>query len=222
MSDSNRIALIADDDEFFRVALRSVLIKEFLFHEVIEVDSLDDALEQLDKSNDFTIALFDLFMPGMQSPANLRAVRACFPKLTVGIVSASTNRRDILLALEAGVHGYIPKGIGVRALTSALRTILEGAIYVPPCIASFEMDAEVASAQSGDKSLDAVCVQALTSRQSEVLEFLVEGKSNKEIARKLHLAEGTVKVHMAALFRGLGVTSRSAAAVAGAKLLSRR
>lgn len=220
MSARNGIALIADDDEFFRVALRSLLLRDFCFREVVEVGSLDDAIERLG-GGEFDLALFDLQMPGMEGPANLRAVRECFPALVVGVVSASSNRRDILLALEAGVHGYIPKGVGVRGLTAALRTILDGEVFVPPSVASIDALEETITAQPIAR-MEAASQQALTLRQSEVLQLVVEGKSNKEIARKLQLAEGTIKVHMAALFRGLGVTSRSAAAVAGAKMLARR
>ncbi|MDB5570236.1 MAG: two component transcriptional regulator, LuxR family [Hyphomicrobiales bacterium] len=220
MSASNGIALIADDDEFFRVALRSLLLRDFHFTEVVEVGSLDEAIERLGGGVSFDLALFDLCMPGMESPTNLRAVRECFPSLTVAIVSASSNRRDVLLALEAGVHGYIPKETGVSGLTAALKAVLNGAVFVPASVASFDVRHAAGAEQPTPQSV-ADSTFALTARQSDVLKLLVEGKSNKEIARNLQLAEGTIKIHMAALFRSLGVTSRSAAAVAGAKLLGR-
>lgn len=211
------VALIADDDEFFRVALRSVLLADLHFHEVVEVDSLESALERLGHGAAFEIALFDPLMAGMQSPANLRAVRECFPDLLVGIVSRSSARGDILLALEAGVHGYIPKDDGVSELTMALRKMIAGSIYVPPCVACLRSAEEGAPAPA--QSQEAEAPQALTARQSDVLDLVMQGKSNKEIARDLQLAEGTIKVHMAAMFRNLGVSSRSGLASAGAKLL---
>ena len=214
--------LIADDDEFFRMALSTIVTKTFTEATVVETSSLDEALERLAEAGPVSLALFDLSMPGMESAASLRAVRECFPHTRVAVVSASTRRADILLALEAGAHGYIPKGFGVSELVSALEAIRSGMIYIPSSVADLngihaEPDRPLpTSAPSGPRP-----DKSLTNRQWDVLEQLVQGKSNKEIARVLNLGEGTVKVHIAALFRSLGVTSRSAAAAAGMRLLGR-
>ena len=215
-----RSALIADDDEFFRAALSAILTKQLGFTKVFEAASLDEALERLGTQDGISAAFFDLSMPGVQSPANLKAVRECFPETRVAVVSGSKRRHDILLALEAGVHGYVPKGLGIKDLTAALRTILEGAIYVPPGLADLPANAEQPRIRSVWHSQDnGGAASALTARQRDVLELLVQGKSNKEIARTLTLGEGTVKVHVAALFRNLGVNTRSGAAAAGVRLL---
>lgn len=214
------VALVADDDEFFRVALRAILRGELRFAEVVETASLDEAVVVLSDRNDISLALFDLSMPGMESPASLRAVRDCFPALRTAVVSSSNRRRDILSALEAGVHGYVPKILGVAELARALQLIVDGVIYVPPSIANLpSLSEEQEDSKSGPAMARKLANAAVTPRQREVLELLVQGKSNKEIARALHLGEGTVKVHMAALFRTLGVSTRAAAAVAGAQLL---
>jgi len=217
----NNVALIADDDEFFRMALSAILTERLGFSEVVQTASLDEAIEKLSARANVSLALFDLAMPGMESPANLRAVRDCFEKLRVAVVSGSKRRQDILAALEAGVHGYVPKGLGVVELAHALQQIVDGVIYVPPSIAVLPL-AEGEPEKAGDRltSLSNSTLSALTPRQRGVLALLVKGQSNKAIARELKLGEGTVKVHMAALFRNLGVKSRTAAAVAGGKLLS--
>lgn len=220
MTSRNQIALIADDDEFFRMALSTILTNKLGFAEVVQAASLDEAVEKLSARSDISLALFDLAMPGMESPANLRAVRDCFDKLRVAVVSSSKNRRDVLSALEAGVHGYVPKGLGVADLARALQLIVGGVIYVPPWITTLpsagqEHTAPPRAAATSPRSALAI----LTPRQRGVLALLVEGKSNKAIARDLDLGEGTVKVHMAALFRSLGVSTRTAAAVAGGRLL---
>jgi DNA-binding NarL/FixJ family response regulator len=216
-----RSALIADDDEFFRAALSAILTKQLGFAKVLEAASLDEALEQLGTQEGISAAFFDLSMPGVQSPANLKAVRECFPGTRMAVVSSSRRRQDILLALEAGVHGYVPKGLGIKDLTAALRTILEGAIYVPPGLADLPAVSEEPTdpLRHGSSSDNSGAASALTARQRDVLELLVQGKSNKEIARTLTLGEGTVKVHVAALFRNLGVRTRSGAAAAGVGLL---
>jgi DNA-binding NarL/FixJ family response regulator len=218
MKAQKKIALIADDDEFFRMALATILSSKLKFAEVVQAASLDEAVEKLSARSDISLALFDLAMPGMESPANLRAVRDCFETLRVAVVSASKNRRDILSALEAGVHGYVPKELGVADLAHALGLIVDGVIYVPPSIAnlpSHEQPAPAREVAAPPKS----ALATLTPRQRGVLALLVQGKSNKAIARDLELGEGTVKVHMAALFRSLGVRTRTAAAVAGGRLL---
>jgi len=219
MKAQKKIALIADDDEFFRMALATILTSKLKFAEVVQAASLDEGVEKLSARNDISLALFDLAMPGMESPANLRAVRDCFETLRVAVVSSSKNRQDILSALEAGVHGYVPKGLGVADLAHSLQLIVDGVIYVPPSIADLPAQEQPAPSREVAAAPPNAALSTLTPRQRGVLELLVQGKSNKAIARDLDLGEGTVKVHMAALFRSLGVRTRTAAAVAGGRLL---
>jgi len=219
MKAQKKIALIADDDEFFRMALATILTSKLKFAEVVQAASLDEGVEKLSARNDISLALFDLAMPGMESPANLRAVRDCFETLRVAVVSSSKNRQDILSALEAGVHGYVPKGLGVADLAHSLQLIVDGVIYVPPSIADLPAQEQPAPSREVAAAPPNAALATLTPRQRGVLELLVQGKSNKAIARDLDLGEGTVKLHMAALFRSLGVRTRTAAAVAGGRLL---
>lgn len=214
-----RIGLIADDDAYFRVAVGAILTRQLGFAEVVEASSLDEALECLSDNPDIRAALFDLSMPGMRTPANLRAVRECFPSTRVAVISGSGSRHDILLALEAGVHGYMLKSLSIMGLTAALQTVLNGGIYVPPSLAdissiSAEPTGEIVVAAPPEP---AETVSPLTPRQQDVLDLLVQGKTNKEIASALGLGEGTVKIHVAAIFRYFGVNNRAAAAVAGAR-----
>jgi DNA-binding NarL/FixJ family response regulator len=219
MQDASRIAITADDDEFFRAGLRAILSRQLGFSEVIETSSFDEALEQLAARNGVSLALFDLQMPGMDSPGSLRTVREFFPDTIVAMVSSSRSRVDILMALEAGAHGYISKGLSMTEMAGALGQILEGYVYVPSFLSEIPSDPESPfllrermERRIGDVSL-------LTPRQRQVLDLLIRGKSNKEIARALDLSDGTIKVHMAALFKNLGVNSRSAAAALGARHL---
>lgn len=219
------IVLIADDDEFFRIALRTILESELGFTEVIETGSLDEAVEVLSDRDDIILSLFDLAMPGMQSAASLEAVRNFHQDMKIAVVSSSSDRGDILAALAAGAHGYVPKGLGATELASALRVVMSGAIYVPPIIAErvplLPQTVGPPGSRNGEKTRDDRALFLLTPRQREVLTLLVQGFSNKEIARKLGLGEGTVKIHMAALFRSLEVRNRQAAAAVGARLLTK-
>jgi DNA-binding NarL/FixJ family response regulator len=222
MSSAERIALIADDDELVRLALVGVVTKQLGFSHVIEAGSLDEALQRLGENSGISLALFDLRMPGMESAASLGAVRDCFPDLRVAVVSASTRREDILLALWAGVHGYVPKNLGVQDLSRALASILDGVVYVPACLAEVTPHGRVALPPSMTRpsAVTESGTPGLTPRQHEILQLLVDGRTNKEIARALDLSIGTVKIHLAAVFRALGVTTRAAAAAAVAKRLS--
>jgi DNA-binding NarL/FixJ family response regulator len=216
-----RIALLVDDDPFFRMALGTILTDRLGCIEIIEAASFDEALERLAERPSISVAIFDLAMPGMNSPVNLGIIRETFPLTLVVMVSASNARSDIISALQAGAHGYVPKSLGVAGMVAALQTILAGTIYVPASLS------EVMTGQiPGDPSVALPApprpptFDTLTPRQRDVLIRLMDGLSNKEIARDLKLGEGTVKIHMAALFRNLGVKSRAGAAAAGARMSS--
>lgn len=218
-------ALIADDDEFFRVALSSVLSDRLLFSEVVQTDTFDAAAEALASCKSVELALFDLNMRGMKNWENLRTVRECFPAVRVAVVSGSQDRNDILKALGIGLHGYISKGLGVSELVRALQSICAGAVYLPPFLPYLAIDDGPAAAVFGtvpSQEHEAVSFAELTPRQSEVLDMLVLGKSNKAMARQLNLSEGTIKFHLSAVFRALRATNRVEAATSGARLLDRK
>jgi DNA-binding NarL/FixJ family response regulator len=217
MQGTTRIGLIADDDAYFRVAVSAILTRQLGFSQVLEAGSLGEAIECLGKNAGACAALFDLSMPGMTTPANLRAVREGFPQARVAVISGSNSRRDILLALEAGVHGFVPKSLSITQLTEALQNVLGGSIYVPSSLADVDAFSEDAAPEDADgaESDELDPAHVFTRRQQDVLDLLVQGKSNKEIALALNLSQGTVKIHLAAIFRRFGVNSRAAAAVAG-------
>jgi len=225
MGNGERVGLIADDDSYFRVAATAILTRHFGFSEVAEVGSLDEALEHLGEAEQTAVALFSSSMPGIRTSTNLRAVRECFPRTRIVLISPSGSRRDILSALEAGVHGYILKTAPVADLVKALNIILDGGIYVPSCLADIASDEEDMPVQTQESGRSAepvakpaiILTNSLTSRQKDVLDLLVQGRTNKEIAAALHLGEGTVKIHVAAIFRYFGVNNRAAAVVAAAR-----
>lgn len=131
------------------------------------------------------------------------------------MVSASLAQSDILGALKVGAHGYIPKSVGVSGMREALTLVLDGLVFVPPQVT----DTPEPSRERDDVSTDAVVAPTVTlsRRQTEVLACLERGLSNKEIGRTLGLGEGTIKIHMAALFRALGVRNRAQAAAHSAR-----
>ncbi|KAB0265801.1 response regulator transcription factor [Microvirga brassicacearum] len=201
------------------MAVSALLTRELGFSDVVEVNTFDEAKEYLLSNAEVFVIILDLSTPGMKAAAGLQTLRACFPRTKVAVTSASNFRRNILSALESGVHGYVPKNLSIAEVTGALRLVLDGGIYVPPSLA----DVGTRIPESGIRRpepralSDPAARSPLTPRQLDVLELLVQGKPNKEIASALNLGEGTVKIHLAAIFRYFGVNNRAAAAVASAR-----
>jgi DNA-binding NarL/FixJ family response regulator len=218
MDRSRRAALVADPDDYFRIALETILKARLGFSIVHQVTSLDEAYDHLTRQPEISLSLFELNLPGVSGATSLTAVRDCFPNAQVVVVSTSTRRHDILMTLDAGVHGYVPKTASPAELATALKLIVDGIIYVPPSIASTSSLVLEGPVLNAKPAKSVAPPDTLSPRQWEVLELVVKGKSNKEIARSLNIGHGTVKVHMAGLFRTLGVTTRAAAAVAGTQL----
>jgi DNA-binding NarL/FixJ family response regulator len=130
------------------------------------------------------------------------------PELPVVVLSSSENPSDVRRALNAGALGYIPKSANPQTLLSALQLVLTGNIYVPPLLARA---AERAKSESDAPGAE-VPIEQLTERQVDVLKHLCTGLSNKEISTRLGIAEKTVKVHVAAIFKTLNVVNRTQAA----------
>jgi DNA-binding NarL/FixJ family response regulator len=107
----NETALIVDDDEFFRMALRTVVTGALGFSNVLEAENFDQATALL-AENKIDLAVFDLMMPGMAGPGSLKGVRDRFPDLCLVMATVSNRREDILLALQAGVNGILRRAWG--------------------------------------------------------------------------------------------------------------
>lgn len=211
--------VIADDHQMFRQGLRLLLEDELKVGEIVEAEDFDTALDRAASMKQVDLILVDLKMPGMAGGASIRSVRQAYPAAKVVVVSGFTGRDEILDALGAGAHGYVPKRLSIEELTAALRLVMGGGVYVPPDIATVPpengddmIDLPMPAKPPGDTDLT-----RLTPRQRDVLRELSQGRSTKEIARSLDLAEGTVKIHLAAIFRLLGVRNRTEAAIAAAK-----
>ena len=198
--------LIADDHVVLRIGLAQLLQQRLKVKRFLEASSFAEAIEHL-KQKDVTLAIVDLGMPGLTAPKDIAKMRLLRPDVLVVVLSASDRREDIVEALSAGVHGYIVKSQKTDHLIDRLRYILSGEVYVPPILAEHANR----SSRPGERPL--------TSRQRQVLEGLVAGKSNKDIAQALNIAEGTVKLHLAGLFRLLGATNRAHAAALGKQLI---
>jgi len=212
---SNVKALVADDHGLYRMGL-SLLLRDHLgVSEVIEVDGFDEALDRLAGTPDVKLALFDLSMPGMGGPESLAVLRETYPDVRIAIVSGSEDRGNVLKTVSSGLDGYVPKSLPEGEIVKALQMIMDGHVFVPrfmtasaPAQQARPNPAPQAAAPTQPASTE-IKLDELTPRQRDVLECISRGLANKEIARELDIAEGTVKIHLAALFARFGARNRT-------------
>ncbi len=213
--------LIADDHALLRQGLRQLLGDENPGYEFVEADGLDSALDAL-AAGRCDLLLIDLGMPGMAGAESLRALREAHPATKVAVLTGSDDRATILECLGAGVHGYILKSSPVEEIQRALATILAGGVYVAPTLTQVgpaqEPQQPPEPAREAPAAEPTVELPRFTTRQLDVLRLLAEGRSTKDIARSLDLGPGTVKIHLAAIFRTLNAHNRTEAVVLASKL----
>lgn len=182
---------------------------------VAEAADFEEALNLLEDEGEVDLVLLDLALPGIDGFAALDILRRRFPALPVAVVSAFDDTPTIQRVINLGASGFIPKAFSGEALLSAVRQVLAGNIFRPAGQPATRFDATAPVAPSR------VSVQpaeiGLTDRQSQVLALMVRGLSNRDIAEQLDLSEGTVKIHATAVFKTLGVGSRTQALVAVAR-----
>lgn len=184
--------LIADDHDLYRAGLHLLLNQEQAVSTVVEASSLHEAISQLSEKP-YRIAVFDIDMPGMAGPGSFAAIRGLFPNLTIIAISAFDDHETVTAAIGAGCDYYIPKSLPLAAMIDRVRTIIEGL--------------RLGDVWGYEERLDDH--DGLTERQLDVLKSLMEGLSNKEIGRQLGIAPGTVKIHLAALFKYFAVRNRT-------------
>lgn len=207
--------LIGDDHLLFREGLCRLLTQLDDQASFVEAGTFDEVREMARDGQDFDLVLLDLQMPGFPGFSGVQEICEAQAGTPVVIVSASEAQADVRAALDAGASGYIPKSSSVKIMLSALNLIFSGGIYVPPAaILGDGPGVGGAAPGSGGQGGGAAGAPALTQRQRDVLRCLREGKSNKQIAYELGLSEGTVKIHVTAVMRSLGVRNRTQAVIA--------
>lgn len=212
--------LVVDDHPLIREALRQVLQSLDPDLELIEAQSCDEALEMTQRHTDISLILLDITLPGADGYEVLRRLREDYPDIPVVVLSAADQPEAVTRAIDGGAMGFIPKTSSSQLLLNALRLVLSGAIYLPLEVLRKEQDIGPATprAPATPSELRDPAEIGLTARQAQVLALLVQGKPNKLICRALNLAEGTVKIHVTAILKTLGVMNRTQAVIAVSKL----
>jgi len=206
--------LVIEDHALVREGLIQTLRQLDAEVTVEEAADCETGCSILANADDFDLALLDLALPGIDGITCLGLMRQRHPALPIVIVSAYDDAHTVNRALKAGAAGFVPKAYTGERLLEALRTVLDGTIFVPEQTLPSQQGPRL-SAPPG-KGVTAAEI-GLTDRQSDVLTLMAKGRSNREIAELLGVSEGTVKVHITAIFKTLGVSSRTQALVVVAR-----
>jgi DNA-binding NarL/FixJ family response regulator len=212
--------LIGDDHLLFREGLRRLLEQLSADATFMDASTFDEALKLVQNHDEvFDLILIDLQMPGWPGFSGLEQVCTTACDTPVVVVSASESQSDVRNSLDAGAAGFIPKSSSVKIMLSALNLVFSGGIYLPPSAIHADVAAKATPvSHDSDHNGDRGTGHQLTQRQWEVLNCLREGKSNKQIAYELGLSEGTVKIHVTAIFKSLGVKNRTQAVIVASEL----
>lgn len=188
--------LIVDDHPLFRQGLRMLLQTIDAALSVEETGDIDAALQKA-RAAAFQLILLDLRMPGTEGLAALEKLRDALPDVPVVVISGEYDSNMVREAIDRGAMGFIPKSLTPDRLVDALRHVLGLKVYLPD---------DAFFVASGDRR---DCLPELTARQTEVLRLVVQGKSNKLVARDMGVSAETVKSHLAAAMRALNAANRT-------------
>jgi DNA-binding NarL/FixJ family response regulator len=229
--------LLVDDHPLVLSALQSVIQSIGSDTTVVGVDSAAAARAALAADADFDLVLLDLALGDADGFDVLVEFRSTYPAVPVVVVSASDRTSDVIRAIDSGAMGFVPKKSSHGELHHALGLVMSGAMYVPPSMLGLDFARPVTGGDTSPgvfrpapetpgaplgasarpephQKMPTMADVGLTPRQSEVLSLLLQGLPNKLIARQLNLSVETVKDHVAAVLRALGVSSRTQAVLA--------
>ena len=208
--------LIADDHTLMRKGLHDGMGRLFPDAMVFEAGSAGDTLEQISRNGPFSIAVVDLFMPDMNGFCFIKALHEAAPELPIVVITASGNPFHAKQALASGARAYVEKTASENEFLVAIHRSMDGETYLSEGLAVRMAGEE--GGLSADQLLLESRLQQLTPRQLDILVQLGTAKSNKEIAYDLDLSENTIKIHVSAILKVLGLTNRTQAGLLARKL----
>ena len=193
--------LLIDDHPLYRSALKIILEEICIGVNVYEADSINQAFILLNKHPQFDLVLLDLNLPDANGLKSFIPISQRLSNTPVVVISANVNKKMINHTLNAGARGYIPKSSSNKEIKNALTMVLKGSVYIP----------SLAIQQVNGKYANSDIHTSLTNRQSEVLQLLSLGFSNKQISSNLGIAETTVRVHVSDIIQNFNVSNRTEA-----------
>ena len=218
--------LLADDHTLFRDALVQYIERADPDAQVTVVEDFDKAFESMQANSNQDLILLDLRMPGMNGLQGFEKMRKHFPGTPVALMSGVAEPEDVQAAIELGATGYFPKTLSGKALLQAIQSVMDGEVFIPSDksskrpLPSYYADVDpklpansYAGMHETQEKLPPAKDFGLTPRENDVLEYLVTGVSNKEIAGALGLQVVTVKLHVRGICRKLEAKNRTQAAL---------
>lgn len=210
MPDALRV-LVADDQPLMRAGLRTLLELESDLEVVGEAANGREAVAEVDRLRP-DVVLMDVQMPGQNGVQATRTIRTQFPGVRVLILTTFDDERTVFEGLHAGASGYLLKDVSGEELAAAVRTVASGGAVIGPAVAGKVLDRVARRSTAGDTSERAL-LEPLNARELEVLAAVGDGLSNPQIARRLGLAEGTVKNYVSRILQKTGTEDRTQAAL---------
>ncbi len=200
--------IIADDHPLFRTAMQQAVRQLLPDVQIEQAESLPELQLVVEQHSDADLVLLDLHMPGAHGFSGLVFLRSHFPEIPVVVVSASEDVAIMCQAIDHEASGFIPKSSSLDLIAQAIGMVLAGDVYLPE-------EARRYQHQPNQQAIDlAHRLASLTPQQFRVLSMMTEGLLNKQIAYDLDVSEATVKAHVTAIFRKLGVRTRTQAVIA--------
>lgn len=221
--------LIADDHELFLKGLEFILEQNLQNITITTAQDYTEIFSILEQDKDFDLVITDLAMPGANWLTAINKIHNLLPETPIIIISAVFDKELLQQTLDIGVAGYIPKTANNNLIISAINLVLAGGMYIPHELLYSTKSQTFPSEKQKEyitplKNLEKITEtqtdgtkKALTERQIDIVKCIAEGLSNKQIAYKLNLTEGTIKVHITIILKLLNVKNRTSAVIEAAK-----
>ena len=202
--------IVADDHPLFRAALTQAIGTQVDGSDVLEAEHLQHL--ELQMHSEVDLVLLDLHMPGANGFSGLIYLRTHFPSVPVVVVSGNEQPIVIHRAMHFGAAGFIPKSSSMTDIIDAVQVVLDGGQWVPADLPAADQAMDAQDSKFADQ------LASLTPQQFKVMVMLTEGLLNKQIAYELSVSEATIKAHVTAILRKLGVYSRTQAVIMASRL----
>lgn len=206
--------LIVDDHALVAGALTLLLEDRDPEADVHTAATADAALELVDREGDADLLILDLSLPGVTGTELMEEIVRRQPMLQILVVSGLADQESIMRVLQLGAAGFVPKSLDTELLSSAIDFVLKGGVYIPSKLLTESQKDGFFTRTAARLKAPESAPPHLTDRQLDVLAQLAKGAPIKRICRELDLSEGTVKTHVAAIYRSFGASNRTEALIA--------
>ena len=206
--------LIVDDHALVAGALTLLLEDRDPEADVHTAATADAALELVDREGDADLLILDLSLPGVTGTELMEEIVRRQPMLKILVVSGLADQESIMRVLQLGAAGFVPKSLDTELLSSAIDFVLKGGVYIPSKLLTESQKDGFFTRTAARLKAPESAPPHLTDRQLDVLAQLAKGPPIKRICRELDLSEGTVKTHVAAIYRSFGASNRTEALIA--------